>query len=124
MNRQDIFNRVAGHLLTQKVAAKDANENCIYLDEATGNRCAIGCLIPDGHEALNSLSDMEGLLEEYPDLVELWQVDIDDQGEENDIDFFNGLQFIHDFSTPKGWKTRLTHFADDHELNKNVLENF
>lgn len=40
---------------------------CAYLAE-DGNRCAIGCFIPDGHIALLSLMSVNGILTNYPDL--------------------------------------------------------
>lgn len=40
---------------------------CLYLDY-DGNKCVIGCFIPDGHSGQDSLYDVHNLLEYYPDL--------------------------------------------------------
>lgn len=44
---QDLFQRVARHLLTQKAKARLLQGGCRYLDDA-GRRCAVGCLIRPG----------------------------------------------------------------------------
>lgn len=50
MNNQEIFDTVLSHMRKQKVKSSDVkNEyfnNCLYRD-SKGNKCAIGCLIPD-----------------------------------------------------------------------------
>lgn len=45
---------------------------CMYLT-SDGNKCVIGCFIPDGHRAQKILDSVSALLEleEYSDLVEL-----------------------------------------------------
>ena len=45
MKKQEVFNKVAAHLLAQgKPALK--GEDCVYRSK-DGLKCAIGCLIPD-----------------------------------------------------------------------------
>ena len=45
MTNQQIFNKVAKHLLKQGRRARDGN-GCAYRGE-NGTKCAVGCLIPD-----------------------------------------------------------------------------
>lgn len=69
MNAQEIFEKVAAHLLSQNAQALDKGGNCLYRDPS-GKACAVGCLIPDGHPALteDNGSSVEQLLERHPDL--------------------------------------------------------
>jgi len=41
--------------------------SCLY-QSPDGNRCAVGCFIPDHHPALKSISGVDGMLKEYPDM--------------------------------------------------------
>lgn len=47
------------------------NQACAYLTE-DGNRCAVGCFIPDGHPSLRAgnTASVGDLLREYPELME------------------------------------------------------
>lgn len=68
MTKQQIFDKVATHLLTQRQVSRDGVQ-CIYRAD-NGFRCAIGCLIPDDKYKPN----MEGqaikpLLEQHKDLL-------------------------------------------------------
>ena len=69
MDKQAIFDQVATHLLAQdEKAMEDGGLLCVYLDEGTGLRCAIGALIPNDHPALNYRGSVRGVLTAYPDL--------------------------------------------------------
>lgn len=46
MNAQEIFDKVATHLATQKVASFQRFQGCLYRGP-NGTMCAVGCLIPD-----------------------------------------------------------------------------
>lgn len=46
MNAQEIFDKVAAHLATQKVASFERFQGCLYRGPK-GTMCAVGCLIPD-----------------------------------------------------------------------------
>lgn len=62
MTAQEIFNKVALHLVTQNVKAIDIYGACKYLDRRAGRKCAIGCLIPDGHPAQAYDGDVSSML--------------------------------------------------------------
>lgn len=47
LTNQQIYDTVVTHLWTQnEVSRNDDSSSCAYYDEATGNKCAVGCLIP------------------------------------------------------------------------------
>lgn len=46
MTAQEIFDKVATHLVTQKVASFQPYRGCLYRGP-NGTSCAVGCLIPD-----------------------------------------------------------------------------
>jgi hypothetical protein len=46
MNAQEVFDKVATHLLTQARPAFDITAGCLYRAN-DGTSCAVGCLIPD-----------------------------------------------------------------------------
>jgi len=108
MSKQRIFNRVYKHLLTQKERAYDEKYgSCSYLD-SEGRKCAVGCLIPDGHPGQDFRGGVEMLFEEYPDLKKKL-------GNE---DFLVKLQFIHDYHTipTAKWKFELEALAKEEGL--------
>ena len=113
MDRQGIFDTVARHLLTQQEKALNENGFCVYLDEA-GRKCALGCLIPDGHPAQHDHEPAtpSDLHEEYGFF------------EKENIPFLNALQRIHDNNPPYSWKARLGYLAVDYNLSEEVLNEF
>lgn len=44
------------------------DNTCSYLNPITGNKCAVGCFIPDGHPGQKVVSSATGLLNRYPGL--------------------------------------------------------
>lgn len=46
MNRQEVFDKVVNHLLTQNQKSIDESSQCMYRG-INGLMCAVGCLIPD-----------------------------------------------------------------------------
>ena len=101
--KQEIFNTVKAHLLSQNKQAR--NEfSCTYLTTA-GLKCAIGCLIPDGHPGQDALGGVRSLLEIYPDLAAM----ILPVG--SDVDFLVALQRVHDHNLPDVWDRKLSEIA-------------
>ena len=118
MNRQKIFNTVRDHLLKQGEKAERFDQfhgdvNCVYL-APSGLKCAIGCLIPDGHDAQNYEGGVTNLLHDHPDLVLLW--DVEKTGDTDDMRFLSGLQGLHDSNDPDTWSYKLTKFAKREKL--------
>lgn len=59
-------------------ATSDINpEICVYQNKS-GNRCAIGCFIPDGHPALGSKKPANMLIFDYPNLKYYMPFDTED----------------------------------------------
>lgn len=143
MNKQQIFDTVAAHLLTQNERAVGDTGLCMYRVSKGGGgvvlRCAIGSLIPDEMYTLN----MEGaavplLLTMHPKLrAHLGITEAapgkDDKEHYYDIDnpevaFLNKLQAIHDgnWSLRNGfdvedWPWKLREFARLHNLDEAVI---
>lgn len=116
--KQEIFDKVATHLLTQKARAMGTRPapfvgevpSCLYL-APDGTRCAIGCLIPDGHPALRAHADAAELLMRFPDLCPL-VLPTDHQ----DAGFLLHLQRIHDDRSVATWPQALREFAQEWNL--------
>ena len=115
MNRQEIYNTVAKHLLTQGVASRIERgpgtiPACMYRGP-NGTKCAVGCLISDDeYKPELEYHTLEMLWRDFPQLSAFQNVD------ENDITFLANLQTIHDVYTPDTWKMLLEKFAMDHGL--------
>ena len=99
MDTQQIFDQVAEHLLKQnKQAYREDIESCAYLTDE-GLRCAVGCLIPDGHEGLHYDGTLVDLLMDYPDLISVFGIK-----EKNDNEqLLIRLQELHDWKEPDYW---------------------
>lgn len=118
MNKQEIFDKVALHLLTQGRQATDGTF-CQYLT-SDGLKCAIGCLIPDGHPAQQCGAGARDLVARFPDLGILPT----DLGTLNGELFLQNLQRIHDVGYPQDWPRSLTAFAHYWGLSPDVVTNF
>ena len=105
MNMQETYFKVRNHLLTQGRRAK-IYDQCRYR-APNGDKCAIGCLIPDDKYDPN----MEGHLISCSPLIQ------DAIGASEDhIDFLTDLQRVHDFSNPSEWNERLQAVALQYKL--------
>ncbi len=103
MNDQQIFNKVARHLLKQNKRSA-YNGTCQYHTDK-GLRCAIGCLIPKRLyiDSMESYT-IEDLLQEYPEAL---------TGVSNkNLPLLIKLQNVHDFNQPAEWRDHLRLAAD------------
>ena len=118
-NNQEFFDKVTRHLLTQKVKAMQLNplgdDQCLYLD-SNGNKCAIGCCIPNGHEAQEAKMSVSNLMDCYEDIRELFS--------NVSINVLETLQSCHDSYEPDKWFNRLRQIARDYNLDTSVLEQY
>jgi hypothetical protein len=133
MDRQETFDKVARHLLTQGRRSAELNPMvsggvCRYRSP-DGTKCAVGALIPD---ELYS-ADMEGRSViglvgcDGNDDVSPWAEALRAHlGVESDYDerFLETLQRIHDGYEPDTWPSRLIELADEDVLDKGVLKEF
>lgn len=111
MTEQEVFNRVAVHLLSQKKRSED-KFGCLYRSPE-GLKCAIGCLIPDEKYS----PSMERNLVDRLDLSLIGLSDID-------LWFLESLQSIHDQYDPTHWLNELSYFAQDWGISEEILEQF
>ncbi len=128
MNKQEVFDKVANHLLTQNRKAINTGNlspyvKCVYRTK-DGRKCAIGCLIPDDQYDPH----IEGCSPNVnPDQAVssggamLSKILISQLGEltEQDYQFLRELQFIHDTCEVQYWRDDLTRTAKIHLLNIN-----
>lgn len=128
MNRQEIFDKVAAHLLTQKAKSLKVSRNdgitgeeCRYRG-MRGMKCAVGCLIPD--ELYNP--DMEGkrvgaLLEHFPQLHPFFFDEHETLPTET-ISLLDELQGIHDTTHMRNWTFNLRAAARNFRLDARVID--
>lgn len=117
--KQEIFDKVAKHLLTQKVQCINSETGkCSYFDPGTKMKCAAGCLIPDRDYSEN----FEGFPVGYFSNNEITKFFKDSGYSKDEIELISGLQELHDFYEPGIWKKRLKLIAKDHSLSSNSLK--
>lgn len=121
--RQEIFNTVATHLLTQNAKSfshfvdsfGDWREDCFYRG-CDGLKCAIGALIPD--DCYMPEFERHSIL--Y--LFKEFSKDFHMMGLDSvDGDFLFDLQLIHDGEPAASWKEFLRNFARKNKLSYAVL---
>lgn len=114
LSEQEIFDKVATHLLTQKTkSVKDGT--CMYRGP-DGCQCAAGCLIPDDIYDYDKFEPKT-----WSSLVGLKLISCD-TGEKNS--FVRRLQKIHDMSSVDIWKSELQKLASIYNLDDSVLDTF
>lgn len=109
MNSQQMFDKVAKHLLTQ-----NAKSRALYRGRG-GMMCAIGCLIPDDLYS----PKMEGIWVErlvayFPELKKFIP----------DLALADRLQRIHDVCACNRWKDELRRAARNFHLSYKILRRF
>lgn len=94
MNMQEIFDTVVAHLRSMDSGrAINSAGHCVYL-APDGKKCAVGVLIPDGHPAQRAQGSARRLLDEHPDLVDLWGLATADV--HLVVELLGDLQEVHD----------------------------
>lgn len=118
MENQELFDRVARHLLTQAQQSRSSRGRPMYLND-DGLKCAIGCLIPPKDYD----PEFEGIAVWHHDPVgerlrqaaglsaENWNLAAD-------------LQHVHDRIAPAYWKIWLRQIAVNFWLDDSVLTEF
>lgn len=127
MIMQEIFNKVATHLLTQnaKAMAPDDGGACRYRYGSL--RCAIGCLIPD--ELYGAHLEGRGIgVTDYDSATSVNRVLVKAKvlkrplGEERKLRLLSVLQRMHDGVAVTSWRNRLAQIAEQYDLNTDALE--
>lgn len=107
MTRQEVFEKVVKHLLTQRKRAIDTS-GCRY--RINGLMCAAGSLIKDEYYYVG----LEQKTVDKPSVREaLLQSGIDGK----DIELIGELQYIHDHVELFKWKSELKKLATDGDFN-------
>lgn len=128
MTNQEIFDKVATHLLTQNArstANYRAGAPCRYRGDG-GKSCAIGCLIPDElyDAAIENVTARVFCRGPYPKSKgELKARKIGEAlgFEEKHVLLLTDLQKVHDLAEPTAWKNKLRDVADKHGFSSEVL---
>ena len=116
MTKQEIFDKVARHLLVQNAQSMFANDSNLCTYRGGGGRmCAVGCLIPDElyHEGLEGMGvfQVQGTLE-----AALGPVDV------TGLDMLHDLQTLHDQECPEDWPEGLREIAVSYGLSSQVVD--
>lgn len=114
--KQQIFDQVAVHLLTQMFQSRGQGGTCFYRGVG-GLKCAAGCLIADDEYTLAMDTKGDFIGTGWRNLVTRGLVPQHDNSE-----FIRALQNIHDQEPPEGWKKALELFAIDNELNTEAID--
>ena len=115
LTKQQVFDRVAQHLLAQ-MEKSEADGCCLYRGPG-GLKCAIGCLIPD--ECYRD--DMEQISAE--DLNRRFPVEMHKAGLARiNVEFLLRLQEVHDWAPTKEWHDRLWTLAGEFRVKRTVLK--
>ncbi len=118
LTRQEIFDRVATHLLKQKAKAiQPGGATCRY--RSGDLKCAIGCLIPEDVYIRHGV-EIEGIPVTNPVLRNaLLESGLPTDG--LDLDFLKDLQNVHDSEPIYYWPFRLLKIAKGWHLSTAVL---
>jgi len=114
MNAQEIFDKVATHLIVQ--GERSINDHiaggCAYRGVG-GMSCAVGCLIPDKAYKQSMEGTTAGaIIEQYPSLK--WMV--------KHKQLLSSLQGVHDNHTPMEWRQKLIERAEVFRLDTKALQ--
>ncbi len=125
LDRQDVFNRVATHLLTQNKKSaiqrppEKGGEFCVYRGP-DGTKCAIGALIKDEFYS----SDLERKYCDHGVVIPALEASLNCCLSDDDKDFLRRLQRVHDSAPVVAWRRCLRKEAKLHGLSADVVDNF
>ena len=118
MKKQEIFDKVATHLLKQgarsEVVFHGIGILCRYRG-AEGRTCAMGCLISDELyvKEMERMS-VSQLMSEFPEIKKLLGT--------HNLKLLGDLQFIHDIRNVSDWRAELEVLGRERHLSLKVLE--
>jgi hypothetical protein len=113
---QEIFDKVASHLLAQGAKAQGEDGKCLYL-APSGAKCAIGCLIPPEAYKPEIEDKTLGFLLGTHCLSESLRLTF-----AQNYDLLRSLQYIHDHTPVISWSTHLRLTASHFSLNLAVCD--
>ena len=113
MTLQEIFDRVAKHLLAQNAKSERQSDEgwtrCAYRGN-DGKSCAVGCLITDKEYS----EALEGLSVEHPKVQDALGEAL--ATDTRALDLLSQLQLMHDSYSVERWPSRLGNIAKDFGL--------
>ena len=104
---QQVFDKVALHLLTQKKPSMNGSE-CMYRG-ADGTMCAVGCLIKDEH--YDDYIESKGVASDYVVEVLAKSLNTDKSTISGYVGMLTNLQILHDARGPDIWLMGLRDLA-------------
>jgi hypothetical protein len=115
MKRQEIFNKVAKHLLKQnEQSMTKTNPGLCAYRGAKGLKCAVGCLIPD--DMYSSTFEGLGVKDLPPDVRK--SCGIMNAGT---LQLVDDLQEIHDCSSGRHWPAELVDLGERYRLDVSIV---
>ena len=117
LTQQEIFDKVAVHLLTQNDKSVDG-ATCLY-HGPFGLTCAVGCLIPK--EVDTTGYNSQPISHIPANVCDLMRVDLTQTGIKR---LLEDLQRIHDMHDVESWYQRLTATAASWLLSRDALYTF
>ncbi len=113
--KQEIYDHVCKHLLTQNARSMDEKEGLCRYHGPDGKACAVGCLIPaevptdsiEGIDAWTLCDGREDFVRAYMDI---------DPADDAVVALLEDLQDIHDAAAVEKWERRLRELGLAHHL--------
>lgn len=116
MNRQEVYDAVARHLLTQNERAVDPITGECKYKTSSGLRCAIGCLIPDIWDP----ESLRGNISNLPARLCEEVFGITGPGKDKNLLWY--LQRVHDGTPVHSWPQALKDVAQNCGLSTAVVD--
>ncbi len=116
MDKQQVFNKVAKHLLAQDAQSLEGT-NCRYRSPE-GLQCAVGCLINDE----NYTEELEDIPSDKEPVRKAVAASLGQFVGSQDAAFLTELQKIHDYEPPSDWARYLDLFAQKNFNGKDLNE--
>ena len=113
--KQEVFDTVATHLLTQNQKALNSDGKCRYRT-SSGLTCAIGCLFPKNLDVsgIENETVTAVLGSKYAKFLIISDL-------VSESSFYTQLQHIHDDNPTTKWRGELVRFAENNNLNDDIF---
>lgn len=118
MNRQEIFDKVVTHLLTQNRKALGEFGGCRYRTK-DGLSCAVGCLLDDETAAKCDHPEAHHPFKVFPSTAAYAVQEFLPPDLQAELPLLNTLQEVHDTGDVQTWPDRLRRVAEQYELQYN-----
>ena len=107
MTDQEAFTIMVQHLRKQGCQAVNSEGECLYLDRETGNKCAVGALLPEDtpNEILDATDGISALIQTY----KLLGIEPPFAGVRSEL--LAKMQHVHDLYSPDSWEDQFGRVA-------------